>query len=309
MWPFGETYMGSTVGVRLAAQRLTAVLTDPRYRRRWQRYSSVRRGELSRAAVAAVLAAHLFETGEVGWEHQARSLENRVGRALNGDRLSDRTLELFIAAFEMTDEHAEELRALRRGQPAGDQLVVGTALDGERPMPRRTARTLQVAEHHEIGPDRSPRRHVTRQLLEAVEVTDRHHYAFDTSHAAVSVRTGGTPVAAFRVAGTPLCVVEIMLAEPLLPGQTTHLEYETVFAYPEPPAPEFRRGVTGGVRHLALTVRFDPAAPPREVWRSRWAEVTATEPAEAVPVQLVGGQTSFEVVPGGECVLGYTWEW
>ncbi|MCW2618516.1 MAG: uncharacterized protein JWR28_1665, partial [Modestobacter sp.] len=60
--------MQRTVGP--AARRLAALLSEPRYRRSWQRYSSVRRGELSRAAVAAVLAAHLFETGQVGWDHQ-----------------------------------------------------------------------------------------------------------------------------------------------------------------------------------------------------------------------------------------------
>src|SRR4051794_26482659 len=147
--------MGSTVGVRLAAQRLTALLWEPRYRRHWQRYSSVRRSELSRAAVAGVLAAHLFDTGEVDWDHRSRSLENRVGRALNGERLSDRTIELFVAAFEMTDEHADELRALRHGRPTGERLVVSSALNGERPMPRQTVRSLQVAEHHEIGADRS----------------------------------------------------------------------------------------------------------------------------------------------------------
>jgi hypothetical protein len=301
--------MGATIGVKLAAQRLTTLLAEPRYRRRWQPYSSVRRGELSRAAVAAVLDGHLVETGEVGWDHQPRSLENRVGRALNGDRLSDATLELFIAAFEMTEEHADELRALLGGRSLRDQLVVATELDGERPMPRRTARTLQVAEHHEVGLDRSPRHHVTRQLLEAVEPTDRHHYAFDTPHAAVTVLTGGTPVRAFRVAGTSLCAVEIALAEPLLPGQTTHLEYRTTFAYPEPPAPEFRRGVTPSVRHVALTLRFDPACLPREVSCARWARVESTEPTDAAPVRLVGGQTSQEVVPDGEQIIGWRWTW
>ena len=299
--------MDRTVGVRWAAERLTALLGEPRYRRHWQRYSTVRRGELPRAAVAAVLDAHLLETGEVGGDHRPRSLENRVGRALNGQRLSDPTLELFIAAFGMTDADAEELRALLRGHPPGGRLVVATALHGERPMPRRTARTLQVAEHHEVGADHSPSRHLTRQLIEAVEATDRYSYVFDTAHAAISVRSGGSPVAAYRVAGTPLCVVEIVLEEPLLPGQSAHLEYETVFAYPEPPAPEFRRGVTAGVRHLVLTVRFSPAALPRELFRARWSGVDATAPAETVPVRLVGGQTSMEASPDGERVLGYTW--
>jgi hypothetical protein len=301
--------MGSSVGVTPAAQRLTALLAEPRYARRWQRHSSVRRGELSRAAVAAVLAAHLFEAGEVSWDHRARSLENRVGRALNGDRLSDRTLELFIAAFEMTDEHADELRALLHGRPATQPLVVAAALSAERPVPQRTVRTLQVAEDHELGPDRCPVAHVTRQLLQALEETDRHHYVFDTAHAAVSVLTGGTPVDAFRVPGTPLHVVEIRLDQPLLPGQTTHVEYRTAFSYPEPPAPEFRRGVTARVRHVALTLRFHPAATPSEVLRARWADVTAPAPTYAEPVALVGGQTSLEVTPDGDCVLGYTWRW
>jgi hypothetical protein len=301
--------MEQDVGLRLAARRLVALLAEPRYRRLWQVHSSVRRVELPRAAVAAVLAAHLYESGEVGPDHRPRSLENRVGRALNGQRLSDRTLELFIAAFALTPEHADELRTLRRGRATADRLVVATALAGERPMPRRTARTLQVAEHHEVAADRSPRLHVTRQLLEAVEVTDRYHYVFDTPHAAVAVLSGGTPATAFRVAGTPLYGVEIVLPRPLLPGQTAHLEYETVFAYPQPPAPEFRRGVSASVRHVAMTVRFDEAVQPAEVARGRWTSVEATEPDETVPVQLAGGQASVELVPDGECVVGFTWRW
>jgi hypothetical protein len=299
----------SDVGLRLAAQRLAALLDDPRYRRLWQVHSSVRRAELPRAAIAAVLAEYLYESGEVGADHRPRSLENRVGRALNGQRMSDRTLELFIAAFFLTPEHADELRALRRGRTTRQRLVVATSLAGERPMPRRTARTLQVAEHHEVGADRSPRRHVTRQLLEAVEVTDRYHYVFDTVHAAVSVLSGGTPTTAFRVSGTPLYVVEVALPHRLLPGQTTHVELETVFAYPEPPVPEFRRGVSASVRHVAMTVCFDLSACPREVARGRWASVQATEPDQAVPVRLVGGQTSMELVPDGQCVVGFTWRW
>jgi hypothetical protein len=95
----------------------------------------------------------------------------------------------------------------------------------------------------------------------------------------------------------------------LLPGQTTHLEYETVFAYPGLPAPEFRRGVSASVRHVAMTVGFDRSACRREVARGRWASVEATEPDESVPVRLVGGRTSVELVPDGECVVGFTWSW
>ncbi|WP_345430910.1 hypothetical protein [Modestobacter marinus] len=296
-------------GLRLAARRLTDLLGEPRYRRRWQVHSVVRRAELSRAAVAAVLAEHLFDAGEVDDGHRSRSLENRVGRALNGDRLSDATLELFIRAFEFTDEDADELRNLRSGRSTARQLVVADALGPEEPMPPRPWRTLQLAEEHHVGPDRSPRLHHTRQLLEAVEATDRYTYAFDTAYAAVSVLHGGDPVRAFRVAGTPIHVVEVLLSRPLLAGQTTHLEYQTVFAYPEPPAPEFRRGVTASVRHLAITVHFDPAARPRRLLRGCWASVESETAERVEPVELVDGQASFELVPPGRCVLGYRWEW
>jgi hypothetical protein len=301
--------MGPDLGVRLAGQRLTTLLGQPPYRRLWQVHSTVRRSELSRAAVAAVLAEHLYATGEVGGGHRARSLENRVGRALNGVRMSDRTLELFVTAFGLRAEHAEELRDLLRGRSGPSQLVVATSLSGERQMPPRTWRTLQLAEEHTVGRDRSPRQHLTRQLLEAVERTERYYYAFDTPHAAVSVLTGGAPTGAFRVPGTPIHVVEIELCRPLLPGQTTHLEYRTVFSYPEPPEPVFRRGISESVRHVAVTVRFDPAAQPRAVRRGRWDSVAATEPADTSPIELAGGQTSLELVPDGECVIGFTWEW
>jgi hypothetical protein len=58
-----------------------------------------------------------------------------------------------------------------------------------------------------------------------------------------------------------------------------------------------------------MTVRFSPAAPPRQVLRARWGDVGATEPTEAVPVELVGGETSLELVPDGPCVVGYAWVW
>lgn len=301
--------MERAVGVRLAAARLTALLTEPRYRRHWQRHSAVRRAELSRAAVATVLARHLFETGEAGEEREPRSLENRVGRALNGHRLSDRTLELFIAAFGMTDEHADELRSLRSGRSPAGQLVVAAELSGERPMPPRPWRILQLAEEHHVGADRSPRLHRTRLLMTPVERSDRYHYAFDTPHAAVTVRSGGTPVRAFRVPGSPIHVVEVALPRPLLPGQSTHLEYETAFCYPEPPAPECRRAVSASVRHLAMTVHFHPAALPRELLWASWSSIDPAEPDRAERVELVDGQAAVAVVPDGDCVLGFTWRW
>src|SRR3954447_2676043 len=142
-----------------------------------------------------------------------------------------------------------------------------------------------------------------------VERTDRYHYAFDTPHAAVTVRHGGVPVGAFRVPGSPIHVVEVALPRPLLPGQSTHLEYETAFCYPEPPAPECRRAVSASVRHLAMTVHFHPAALPRELLWGCWSSVDQGTPSAASPVELIDGQAAVAVVPEAEAILGFTWRW
>jgi hypothetical protein len=63
------------------------------------------------------------------------------------------------------------------------------------------------------------------------------------------------------------------------------------------------------VRHIALTVRFHPACRPAAVFRARWARIEDTEPTEAEAVELVGGQTSMELVPDGDCVVGWRWRW
>jgi hypothetical protein len=57
-----------------------------------------------------VLASKFWEEGQ---DINEASLKDRVSRALRGEVLSPETLQLFIAAFRMTDEHAATLRQQR----------------------------------------------------------------------------------------------------------------------------------------------------------------------------------------------------
>ncbi|MEJ2577627.1 MAG: GNAT family N-acetyltransferase [Kineosporiaceae bacterium] len=100
---------------RSTARRLCHLLrTRPRYRARWQRYAlHHRERKLNQAAVAQVLAHHLWDSGQVAETDRLlpRRLKDTVSRALSGRVLSARTLQLFIEAFEMTAQDAAGLAA------------------------------------------------------------------------------------------------------------------------------------------------------------------------------------------------------
>src|SRR5689334_19644761 len=100
-------------GVERASQLLHELLTTvPAYRGRWQ--SEVRRrrsSDISRAAVAEILARHLWSTGERDDPELPRDLKDRVRRALTGRGLTAETLRWFVDAFAMSEQHARALHA------------------------------------------------------------------------------------------------------------------------------------------------------------------------------------------------------
>lgn len=107
--------MTVTAGPRMTpfGRHLSAILlSDPRCRRKWSRHG-IRRSpaELHQAAVATVLAQWLWESGEVDVidDDLPRRLKDTVSRALTAERVSPRTLRLFVEAFDLTEEQQDEL--------------------------------------------------------------------------------------------------------------------------------------------------------------------------------------------------------
>lgn len=74
----------------------------------WGAYVQRQRGNgINQRAVATFMADKLTDT--TGIEYTPAKLKDRIARALKGDVFTDETASLFIAAFEMTHQEAEEL--------------------------------------------------------------------------------------------------------------------------------------------------------------------------------------------------------
>jgi hypothetical protein len=100
-------------------ERLTELLAeDDRYRNQWIRYVKRSSGEISFDAVARVIA------NREGVEHPEwyRKYSRRVAGALKsaGSGPTWQTLRLIMDAFEMTEEHCRELKALMRSSSGPD---------------------------------------------------------------------------------------------------------------------------------------------------------------------------------------------
>jgi hypothetical protein len=287
------------------------VLSQPGpVRERWERRGrSSGTGTINLSSISRVVAEHLWDAGERPDTDLAlaRSIKDRTRRALAGTNLSHQTLRWFIDAFELGQDDARRLEALLAGSPA-IRALVGDAVPVV-PSQRRH-RTLSLREHHYLGPDGRPATHRTAQTLEATEDgLDNYLYIFDTSAVTVDVVQGGQVTGPLLDLGHGLYAVRITLTRPLSRGETTSIEYHTVFSYTEQPAPEFRRAALTAVNSMDIRVQFDPARRPRAVYLTEWSELY-TPPATCTPVTLEPDHSvGLFLTRVDRAIIGYTWEW
>ncbi len=295
-----------------AADLLRQLLAEEEdYRRRWRHY--VRRsspGPLHQGAISQVLADYLWDIGEYPKDQQSlpRSLKDTVNRALSG-RLTQRSLEWFIAAFDIRTEHQDMLWS----RFAADQDAAGLVPqepDGVRtPAPATSYRTVALDELHVVGSDGRPVTHRTVQVVRALEPMARYSYRFDTAAVAIDVVRGGRPSQVYATDVPGVWAIDIHLHDTVPPGETAVLEYRTVFRYEEAPPPEFRRGLARTAGAVTLQVQFHPTKVPAQVWFGTW-EALDSPAADLVP-QAVGPDHSVHWF--GEDVhhalVGFTWRW
>lgn len=285
---------------RVLAQLLTS---EERYRRQWRAHVQRRSPkELHQGAVAAVLAAHLWDTGAVAEDDHdlPRRMKDVVSRALAGRALSARTVGQLVEAFDLAPEHAAALwRAYETDRSAAADRVRGAT----------AYRTLQLDDHHVLGPDGIPVRHTTLHTIEALEPMDRFSYRFDTSAASVTVARGGTPGPVYATEQDGLFGIDIAFPVTLEPGSTRVLEYTTHFDYAEAPPPEFRRAVRSTVGSVSIQVQFDPGRLPARVLWARWADLAGPpEPLREVPLDDEQSVTEFER-DVTSTIIGFAWQW
>jgi hypothetical protein len=296
-------------GIRQAGQYLRELLRHEPYRRRWLRYGAERERDVHQVAVAKVLAAYLQDTGD---DVESAQLTRRVSRALRGEVLSRETLELFIAAFDISAEHADQLWRQWQGTElarvvAGDLPTLSSTENG------RAVRftTVMLHEFHYLGPDGRPLRHRTLHTIRALQDgLATYKYGFDTSEVKVDRIGGGVP-------GTPyqrsenIWAVDVDLARTLPAGGEHSLEFEITFHYAEAAEPVFRRVAHERFENVAMRVEFHPGRLPRQVWWTEWQDYR--EPDSPIlhrqPVSLDAEHAVYHRLDVMDrAVAGFAWE-
>lgn len=295
-----------------ASRLLRRLLTEEEtYRGRWLPYARRRRGrELHLGAIATVLGTYLADIGELPGDRQdphqvPRSLSDTVSRALTG-RLSLRQLEWFVAAFEIRPEHRDRLWLTFAQDQSGSGPA--PALAGGPPR-GRGYRTVSLEDLHVIGVDRVPQTHRTVQVVRALDPLRSYHLRFDTSALMVDVVRGGRPSEVYGTDQPGVWATDIHLHDTLAPDETAVVEYCTVFGYPEPPPPLFRRGFSRTVGAVDLQVRFHPSQRPQWVWRATW-EGWDDPPIDLVEQEIAADHTvQWSGTQVQETMVGFTWQW
>jgi hypothetical protein len=266
-----------SAGIRQSGQYLRELLRHDPYRRRWRRYGSERERDVHQVAVAKVLARYLQRDGG---DTDYGQLSRRVSRALRGEVLSRETLGLFIAAFEISEEHAGSLWRQWRGAElarvvTGDLPSLSSTANGQAP---RFA-TAALHEFHYLGPDGHPLRHRTLNSIRALQDgLDQYRYGFDTSEVTVDRIGGGTPGRPYRHSGS-IWACDIALARTLPAGGEHSLEFEITFrASAAPVEPCFRRVAHERFENVAIRVEFDGGALPRRIWWTEWQDYRDPDP-------------------------------
>lgn len=303
------------MGTREAADHLGRLLATPGpYRRRWERVSvvSVAPGEVHLPAVCTVLADYLIDQGELREDDSSpkRRVRDRVRRALSGEVLTPSTVRAFAGAFQFGADELERLEALLSGS-SGVRMLSGRYAGSPAVLAqRRGYRTISLHERHYVNADRLPYRHRTSQVIEAVDDrVVRHRYIFDAAALTVDVLHGGFASGEIAAVGDGLYATDITLTRPLRRGETTSLVYETRFAYPEPPAPEFRRAGVNRIENVDLLVQFDPARLPHAVFFASWPALDGS-PENQTEMRLEPDGSVHVFLAGLEhAIAGFHWEW
>jgi len=290
------------------------LLQRAEYAERWQYCQRRARpeGTLNQAAVAQVIAEHLWNTGERSERETdlPRILKDTVHRALLGKGISAQTLTWFIEAFDLRQDDARQLRAALSGPPPNGSPVTDT-LRGpqELPIPQRH-RTVAVFERRVIGPDGAPVAHHVSRAIVAQKGTVSFYPCRQFSTASeVTMLRGGT-IAAKHEPPDSSPVLEMMLSRPLLVGQVGSLEYQAIFGPAASLVTEYRQVAHARADNVDIVVQFNHKRLPRQVWWAVWDGYRDGAILAEQPVMLDSDGCAHRYLPFLEnAAVGFRWTW
>lgn len=283
-----------------------------KYRRKWEleareRGLDIRTGRGIVEAIRSVLVQYLDRIGELDeGAVNRRAWKDQVYGIKNGDRLTTKTLQVVIDAFEIPEAEAEQLWKLLKDVSSESGAI--TPLN----VAPRQHQTLTLHEFHYLGPDGLPRHHETLQCVRStVPLLRSYPFRFDTNEIrSVFVRHGGIAGPIYHVEQS-IYAVDIALDPPLPYGEDRSIRYIVRFAYTKPPWQDFRRVLPNGIEMTEIHVFFHKERMPSTIWWTVWADwLDGSKIASQQPVRLDSRRSVHRLVEGqGGTVCGFRWEW
>lgn len=270
----------------------------------WLKHApDARPGQIDAGAVADVLRDHREPP-------PGTTFTRLVADALTGQAMQPATVDLFVGAFDLSSRHATRLHDLLSGSDSVRVITTDALAELTRESGPPRHETLALHELHTLGPDGLPAEHQTIQVIKStVDGMDAYPYRFDTDQLMVEVVRGGTVGETYRITDNYFGV-DILLDQALDTGDTALMHYRIMFAYANPPATEFRRGVIGTMHDVTLWVRFHPERIPARVWQGRWDRLDHANLVEEHLVELddeCSAQARFDEV--SDAIVGFHWSW
>jgi len=200
----------------------------------------MRQGKLNARAIAVVLADYVYK-GQAT-PNNVRQLRDKTDRMLNKGILTRETLDLFIAAFKMSDEDAAELKSL---------MPRTTKLPSVLTAPAFTVLSLRdVCFVNDHGVPQEQR--TTLFVAAGPHGLSRYQVFFDTNR--VACEAHDSTVSKLREAGKDWAAT-IALRVPLAPGERAELSYAARFGY-QRPHPYYVRTATQPMSDVTVEVKF-----------------------------------------------------
>lgn len=310
---------------RAAAEYLRQLLLKPgRYRDAWQhRVERPRDDVINQMAVAELIAGQLRSVRGHAGDAQVMpyQLGETVAGALAGQRLSEQTLELFVAAFGFAEHEAERLRRLLAGSgrisvlSGSHAIPIRAERDVDHALGPRRHQTISLHDHVWVGADRRIDRVRTLHVIEATGAgLDHIPFLCDTNVLTVDVGHGCDRLTGeVRRIGDDVFAADIVLSRSLELGETLTLEYWTTFRYPgdplDPAEREFRRAGMRQIQNFDIRVAFHAEQLPAHVWWARWDGVEG-DVLDEEPVTLDSQQSVHRYLRSlDKSVAGFYWRW
>jgi hypothetical protein len=289
---------------------MTLLAERDEYRRQWLRFEKrePQAGVVNQAAVAQVIAHYLWDSGDRSESdlRLARTLKDRIRRALTGEVLSTETLGWFVEAFGMSEADARDLRDRRfTGRNISGTLARSPYL----PL-RQRHRTVAVFERRTIDElGRIIEHRTTRMITAREDGVTSYPYRLVPGARAVDVLHGGR-VRAYREFEGSAPIAEIELSRPLRKGEIAPLDYKVLFTVDQEVEPEYRRVAHARVDNLSIAVQFHPSRPPSKVWWTLWDDHRRGNVLreECVSLDRDAGVHRF-VAHLENAAAGFRWRW